>query len=148
MKKLILFKLGNDDRPATGDDIINFEADLKKALNESEGDYAILVGHHAIQVDVIELDDALVSAIKVHGVPQTNTITFEQFVQHGIGSGANVVNGMPWSFSYRGNPVTHENDECYLISTSSGQLRFTPQEVLITVEDGSSCVCELKPLVS
>ena len=33
-------------------------------------------------------------------------ITFDELVAHGLANGANVVNGMPWSFQYKGQPVT------------------------------------------
>jgi hypothetical protein len=41
-------------------------------------------------------------------------------VQHGRDSGANIVGGMPWSFNYNGHPVTHENNQKYLIPTLEG----------------------------
>jgi hypothetical protein len=66
------------------------------------------------------------------------TITFEQFVQYGRANGANIVGGMPWSFKFRGRPVTHENDTCYLIMGAPGQdLRFTSDELLVVNPDGS-----------
>jgi hypothetical protein len=43
------------------------------------------------------------------------TFTFEQFIQYGIEAGGNIVNGMPWSFTFNGFPVTHETDDAYLI---------------------------------
>jgi len=59
-------------------------------------------------------------------------ITFEEFVEYGKNNGANIVNGMPWSFNYNGHPVTHENDKRYLIPTLEGTHNFTPQDMLIT----------------
>lgn len=41
--------------------------------------------------------------------------TFDQFVQYGREHGANIVDGMPWSFHFFGYPVTHETDQLYLI---------------------------------
>lgn len=43
-------------------------------------------------------------------------ITFDGLVEHGRANGANIVNGMPWSFDYLGMPVSHENDDCYLVN--------------------------------
>jgi hypothetical protein len=63
-------------------------------------------------------------------------ITFEEFVEHGKQNGGNIVNGMPWSFEYKGQPVTHENDECYLLPTPTRTMRFTPQDMLITDVNG------------
>jgi len=58
-------------------------------------------------------------------------ITFDEFLEYGRNNGANIVNGMPWSFHYNGHSVTHENDECYIIPTLEGFMYFTPQDMLI-----------------
>ena len=68
-------------------------------------------------------------------------ITFDEFVQHGRDSGAAIVNGMPWSFSYKGHGVTHENDQCYLIPTLEGPHNFTPEDMLITGVNGEIYPC-------
>ena len=59
-------------------------------------------------------------------------ITFDELVKYGIASGAGCHNGMPWSFNYETtretdtgpvivhHPITHENDDCYLIPTLEG----------------------------
>jgi hypothetical protein len=44
-----------------------------------------------------------------------DAITFDELVEHGRASGANIVNGMPWSFHYKETAVTHENDDCYIV---------------------------------
>ena len=46
-------------------------------------------------------------------------ITFDEFVEYGRQNGANIVNGMPWSFEYKGYRVSHENDEAYIITSPS-----------------------------
>ncbi len=76
------------------------------------------------------------------GIAADTVVTFDEFVQYGRDHGANIVSGMPWSFSFHGCPVTHENDQCYLIMVPTGlahighkDLRFTPADVLIL--DGS-----------
>jgi len=51
-------------------------------------------------------------------------ITFDELVRHGIDSGGNIVRGMPWSFQYQGHPITHENDDCYLIPTLEGTMKI------------------------
>ena len=73
--------------------------------------------------------------------------SFDQFVQHGRESGGNIVNNMPWSFTFRGRPVTHENDRCYMImGTPSGwpcrDLRLTPDDVLVVGTEGQLSVEE------
>lgn len=69
-------------------------------------------------------------------------ITFDELVVHGKASGANMVNGMPWSFQYNGHPITHENDECYLIPTLEGSMKMTPTDMLITGVKGEIYPCK------
>uniref|UniRef100_A0AB74UMH4 Uncharacterized protein n=1 Tax=Caulobacter phage BL57 TaxID=3348355 RepID=A0AB74UMH4_9VIRU len=69
-------------------------------------------------------------------------ITFEDLVQHGIEAGANIVNGMPWSFQYKGQPITHENDDTYLIPTLEGTMFFRRGDMLITGVKGEIYPCE------
>lgn len=70
-------------------------------------------------------------------------ITFEELVEHGKAHGANIVNDMPWSFEYCGHPITHENDECYLVPTLEGTMKFTPQDMLITGVNGEIYPCKI-----
>lgn len=70
-------------------------------------------------------------------------ITFEEFIQYGKEKGANIVSNMPWSFDYNGHPVTHENDECYLIPTLEGVHNFTPKDMLITGVQGEIYPCKI-----
>lgn len=58
-------------------------------------------------------------------------ITFDELVKHGQDSGGNIVNGMPWSFKYKGYPVSHETDDCYLITMPEVTLRFNRGEMLV-----------------
>ena len=75
-------------------------------------------------------------------------ITFAQLVAHGIeqcqaeGRESNIVNGMPWSFSYAGHPVTHENDNCYLIPTLEGTMQMGRDDMLITGVKGEIYPCK------
>lgn len=70
-------------------------------------------------------------------------ITFEELVSHGILSGAPLTNNMPWSFDYKGHPITHENDNCYLIPTLEGTMRMERGDMLITGVAGEIYPCEL-----
>lgn len=55
-------------------------------------------------------------------------ITFQEFVDY-----AKANSEFPhWSFKYNNYPITHENDECYLIPTLEGVHNFTPEDMLIT----------------
>lgn len=69
-------------------------------------------------------------------------ITFDELVEHGRSSGANIVNGMPWSFSYEGHPITHETDDCYLIPTLEGTMKFGRGDMLITGVKGEIYPCK------
>lgn len=69
-------------------------------------------------------------------------ITFDELVKYGIDHGGNVVNGMPWSFQYAGHPITHENDDCYLIPTPEGTMRFGREDMLITGVKGEIYPCK------
>ena len=51
---------------------------------------------------------------------QVEAVTFDQLVQFGLDNGANVQNGMPWSFIWQDHAITHENDDLYLIPRVSG----------------------------
>ena len=71
-------------------------------------------------------------------------VTFKEFVQFGksVMAESMLVKGMPWSFIYKGHTVTHENDECYLIPTLEGNMRFTPNDMLITGVNGEIYPCK------
>ncbi len=70
-------------------------------------------------------------------------ITFDELVAHGKASGTALINGMPWSFQYAAHPITHENDECYLIPTLEGTMKFTREDMLITGVKGEIYPCKL-----
>lgn len=75
---------------------------------------------------------------------EVEAITFDELVHRGLNcEGANIVGGMPWSFKYNGHPITHENNECYLIPTLEGTMRFTPEDMLITGVKGEIYPCKL-----
>ena len=63
-------------------------------------------------------------------------ITFDELVEYGKANGGNVVDGMPWSFQYQGQPVTHENDNCYLIVFIGETIKFERGDMLVTDEKG------------
>ncbi len=69
-------------------------------------------------------------------------VTFDELVEHGRCNGANIVNGMPWSFNYQGHPVTHENDDCYLVPTLEGTMKFNRGDMLITGVKGEIYPCK------
>ena len=69
-------------------------------------------------------------------------ISFDELVEYGKQNAANIVNDMPWSFEYMGQPITHENDACYLIPTLEGTMKFTPDDMLITGVQGEIYPCK------
>ena len=68
-------------------------------------------------------------------------ITFDELISHGEASGANIVNGLPWSFEYGGHAITHENDDCYLIPTLEGIQQMKRCDMLITGIKGEIYPC-------
>lgn len=73
--------------------------------------------------------------------PIVEAITFGELVLHGArecekAGHALGPNAMPWSFSYAGHPVTHENDDCYLINTPTATVRMGRDDMLITSASG------------
>ncbi len=70
-------------------------------------------------------------------------ITFEELMKHGGNSGAELINGMPWSFEYKGHAITHKTDEGYLIPTLEGSHLMTPNDMLITGIQGEIYPCKI-----
>jgi hypothetical protein len=70
-------------------------------------------------------------------------ITFDELIAYGKANGSNIVNDMPWSFDYAGHPITHENDDCYLIPTLEGVMKFTRSDMLITGVNGEIYPCKI-----
>ncbi len=69
-------------------------------------------------------------------------ITFNELVAYGLANGANVVKGMPWSFTYGGHAISHENDDCYLIPTAEGTMQMRRGDMLITGVKGEIYPCK------
>ena len=55
-------------------------------------------------------------------------ITFDEFIQHGIDNGANIVNGMPLSWKINGKAITHENDNCYIVEVAKEGFNYLESE--------------------
>lgn len=70
-------------------------------------------------------------------------ITFDELVEYGKSNGGNIVNGLPWSFRYKEKFITHENDDCYLIPTLEGTMKFNRGDMLITGIKGEIYPCKL-----
>lgn len=63
-------------------------------------------------------------------------ITFDELVKHGLDNGANVINGMPWSWKINGKAISHENDYCYIVETINGSEHFYKGQYLIAFKNG------------
>lgn len=68
--------------------------------------------------------------------PRTvEAITFEELVEHGLkAEGANIVEGMPWSFEYNGLAVQgfHEDNDRYILVSERGSFSFRRGEMLVS----------------
>lgn len=71
-------------------------------------------------------------------------ITFDELVAYGLSISSNIHNGMPWSFNYKGQPITHENNNCYLIPTLEGVMAFNKGDMLITGIKGEIYPCKME----
>ena len=65
-----------------------------------------------------------------------SAVTFEEFVEYGKNNSDNIVNGVPYSFDFKGLFTTsHESDDCYLVPTKKGMEKFTKEELLIVKDE-------------
>lgn len=80
----------------------------------SRGEDQIIEFKIELTVDLDKLTKA--SPEVVYGLLE-EIYTFDKFVRHGVDSGATLCGDsrMPWSFNFKGCPVTHENDDRYKI---------------------------------
>jgi len=66
---------------------------------------------------------------------------FDEFVQYGRTHGANIVNGMPWSFEFFGCSVTHENNHRYILADGRNPHQdVTPNHVVLVDKEGTVSV--------
>lgn len=70
-------------------------------------------------------------------------MTFNELVEYGRSTGCSLTRGMPWSFELNGRPITHENNDCYLIETLEGTMRFNRGEMLIIGVKGEAYPCKM-----
>lgn len=73
---------------------------------------------------------------------EIEAITFNELVAWGILHGAELHNGMPWSIKYYGHPISHENDDCYLIPTLEGTMKMGRDDMLIRGVAGEIYPCK------
>ena len=81
-------------------------------------------------------------------------ITFDELVAHGIkqckdeGREDSIIDGMPWSFTYAGHPISHETNASYCIPTLEGTMMMTPEDMLITGVKGEIYPCKREIFVA
>lgn len=69
-------------------------------------------------------------------------VGFQELVEIALATeGANIVNGVPWAFEYKGANATHETDDLYLISGKEPggglfSIKFERGDFLVTGSDG------------
>lgn len=73
-----------------------------------------------------------------------DAITFDELVALARAQGAKEVSGMPWAFTYQGQNITHETDDCYLVPTKEGTMRFNRGAMLITGVAGEIYPCDME----
>lgn len=79
---------------------------------------------------------------------EVEAITFDELVEYGRneyrrnGRETALIRDMPWSFDYAGHPITHENDDCYIIPTLEGHMKFSRGDMLITGVAGEIYPCK------
>ncbi len=66
---------------------------------------------------------------------EVTAFTFDQIIDYGRKAASNLVNGMPWSFTFNGYPVTHERDDLYLIQLKDRVRELTPDSILVIGAD-------------
>ena len=70
-------------------------------------------------------------------------LTFDEMVEYGRANTTNIVRGMPWSFEINGHAISHENDDCYVITTLEGTHHMTRNDMLIIGVKGEIYPCKL-----
>lgn len=73
---------------------------------------------------------------------EIEAITFDELIKHGRDVKNAKGNEIPMDFKYKGHPITHENDNCYLIPTLEGIHNMTPDDMLITGVKGEIYPCK------
>lgn len=70
-------------------------------------------------------------------------LTFDELVVYGImvSNGEGIHNGMPWSFTLNGVSISHENNECYVVSGSGFHFHMLKDDMLIVGSVGEVYVC-------
>lgn len=63
-------------------------------------------------------------------IPGRRLWTFDEFLAFGRENAVTLVDGMPWSFTFEGRSVTHENDARYLINDGPLTLDFRVGDLL------------------
>lgn len=63
-------------------------------------------------------------------------------MEYGSEHANSIVDGVPWSFDYKGYSITHECNDKYIIPTLEGNHIFTKDDMLITGVNGEIYPCK------
>lgn len=76
--------------------------------------------------------------MKYRSKETVEAVGFEELVQIGLDTpGANIVNGVPWSFQFQGWHFTHETDDLYLFNIAGETAKFRRGDYLATDVTGA-----------
>lgn len=76
------------------------------------------------------------ATVKVDAPKDIEVHTFLDLIKSGMDQGVPVNNGFPWSFKFKGYPVTHETNQDYLILDGATTRHVTPNHVILSDGEG------------
>ena len=69
-------------------------------------------------------------------------LTFEELVAYALASNSvTILGGVPQSFTYKGQHITIENNDCYLVPTLEGVMKFKRGNMIVTGVKGEIYPC-------
>ena len=83
-----------------------------------------------------------------HDLTDVIAFTLDEVVLHGIKSGAHLYGGMPWSFNFATHPVTHENDNVYLIGGMGEHMTHKDMLVIETKNIGNFKIVPMEEFIA
>jgi len=121
----MLHDMMKDRWPRLQDKVVDLAA-VREALAEPEP-----------STDDINAARGLLRLGPIAAATHEEATTFDELVAYGLAQpNSNVFRGMPWSFTFNGMPVTHENDDLYIV----GPMHFRRGDLLLTDARGNARV--------
>lgn len=69
--------------------------------------------------------------INTKTLAQAEVLSFLELIKYGRKQVNNLVDGFPWSFSWRGIPISHETNSKYVITCTTGSLHISHGDFLV-----------------